>query len=338
MKPKKLFLLLIILVIWQTGCQVGNQATLTPQPEIGPKQPDSERTLSSLKRLSEDVQLYEMHYYGDYGLATSLQENTSSNHPRAVFACSCFAALGDPQERIFGRNFDWYDHPALVLFTDPSDGYASISMVDIYYLGYDGSKNPIKEPQDLLQAPFLPFDGMNEKGLAVGMMAVPHAEGGNNPDKTTIDELHLIRVLLDQAEDVTGALELMDDYNIDFGSVPVHYLIADAAGNSVVVEYLDGKPVALRNEHPWQVSTNFIISEENPQGADSSCWRYNRLFEDLQEKEGKINGQQGMDLLKSVAQDGEYATRWSWIFDLGQRTAQLAFGWDYQHPFEFTLK
>ena len=52
--------------------------------------------------------------------------------------CSLFAALGDPENRLFGRNFDWRYSPALLLFTDrpAGGGYASVSMVDIAYLGF----------------------------------------------------------------------------------------------------------------------------------------------------------------------------------------------------------
>jgi len=52
-------------------------------------------------------------------------------------------------------------------------------MVDIAYLGFEGSKAgaltnlPLVERRALLDAPSLPFDGMNERGLAIGMAAVP---------------------------------------------------------------------------------------------------------------------------------------------------------------------
>ena len=46
---------------------------------------------------------------------------------------------------LLGRNFDWYEHPALILFTDPPDGYASVSMVDISYLGVKGDIEQLTE-------------------------------------------------------------------------------------------------------------------------------------------------------------------------------------------------
>ena len=94
-------------------------------------------TLSSLQKI-DDHPLYTMHYIGELpgiGLSThyddSYSENMTSNIPRSAWACSLFAALGGEETSKFGRNFDWEFSPGLLLFTNPSDGYASASMVDI---------------------------------------------------------------------------------------------------------------------------------------------------------------------------------------------------------------
>lgn len=210
-------------------------------------------------------------------------------------------------------------------------------MVDISYLGYDKQHSPLDNPDALLRAPFLPFDGMNEQGLAVGMMAVSHAEGGNDPKKNTLDDLELIRLILDYSKDVPEALELIKNYNVDFGNVPVHFLLADAVGNSSVVEYLDGKPIILTAEKSWQAATNFLISEENPQDSNSSCWRYNHLVKLLNEVEGKMNEKEGMRLLKEVSQSGQTSTKWSVIYDLTNKKISLVLGRDYWRVYEYFL-
>ena len=311
------------------------------RPEDSPALTSEERTLGSLNQISAGAPLYEMHYYGDYGFAERIRRGQTpageSFTAMPAFACSCFAALGDPDARLFGRNFDWYEHPALVLFTDPPEGYASVSMVDLHYLGYGEGRDPLIEPDDLLRAPFLPFDGMNEKGLAVGMMAVPHAEGGNDPDKITLDSLELIRLMLDYAGDVPEALDLIGGYNVDFGSVPVHYLIADAEGNAALVEYLDGMLVVEKTDQAWQVATNFVVAEAQLEEADAPCPRYSSLYTQLKNTNGVIDGEEGMRLLSGVAQAGEYATRWSWVFDLTRRKAKLVFGKDYAQIYEFEV-
>ncbi len=303
-------------------------------------------TLASLQQVSE-YPLYVMHYQGDYGFSEYLQTGlqpaamdagveTYSMHEPA-WACTGFAALSSSEDRLMGRNFDWLDHPALLLFTDPPEGYASVSMVDLYYLGYDGVIRD-DDRLNLLRAPYLPFDGMNEEGLAVGMMAVSEADSGYDPDRVTISDLNLIRLVLDDAADVDEAVALMGEYNIDFGGgPPIHYFLADASGNSAVVEFLDGGMQVLPNQVDWQVSTNFLVSKEQPVGASSSCWRYNTSYQALESSGGVLDPQAAMELLAEVSQPGDYATRWSVVYNMTVSEISLVMGREYDQVYTFSL-
>ena len=178
----------------------------------------------------------------------------------------------------FGRNFDWDYSPALLLFTQPQDGYASVSMVDIAYLGFGDTRAhgltelPLKERSALLDAPYLPFDGMNEHGLAIGMAAVSSGEMKSNPSKETIGSLMVIRNMLDYARNVDEAIAILGSYNIDFeGGPAIHYLIADPSGRAALVEFYQGKMISRficysvknRIKHsipkiePWPLSLRF---------------------------------------------------------------------------------
>jgi predicted choloylglycine hydrolase len=180
---------------------------------------------------------------------------------------------------------------------------------------------------------------MNEHGLAVGMMAVPHGEGGNDPGKPTLGELGVIRLLLDNARSVDEALALLDGYNVDFGSgPPIHYLIADRSGAAAVVELIGDQKLVTRNSDPWLVSTNFLIAEEKPDGADSSCSRYNHAYTQLEAADGKINPAKAMSILSKVSQNGDYPTIWSVVYDLKRGIIQVAIRRDYEHFEEFQLK
>jgi len=95
-------------------------------------EPDSIRTLKSLKREGD---LYMMTYYGDYNSRLDkLNERIIANGWYSVmnlekinYECSIFAALGDPESPILGRNYDNNDdRGVLVGLYTPSDGYASI--------------------------------------------------------------------------------------------------------------------------------------------------------------------------------------------------------------------
>ncbi len=255
--------------------------------------------------------------------------------------CSLFATLGDEDNRLLGRNFDWHFSPAVLLFTDPADGYASVSMVDIEYLGFEGdlSRNltdlPLEERRALLDAPSLPFDGMNENGLAIGMAAVPEEEMPYDPQKKTLDELKVIREVLDHAGTVDEAIEILGNYNIDMGSVPIHYLIASASGESAVVEFYKGELIVFRNKTNWQVTTNFLLASTNgnPQGQ---CWRYDLIEKRLNELKGRVSSKNAFYLLEDVSQD---ITQWSILYNLSAGKLEVVMGRNYSEiPFTFYLE
>jgi len=255
----------------------------------GDNSPQSDRlkTIRSLKKL-DDFPLYKMHYYGDYDLPhydakISLPENLRneiSSGNTSQWACTCFSAKTGQGNQLLGRNFDWGSHPALLLFTDTPGRYASVSIVDIFYLGYSKSETPDKNPGGLLRSPHLPFDGMNEEGLAVGMMAVPSADGPADPQKQTVSSLMIIRLMLDHAKNVDEAIAVFENFNIDFHEgPPLHYFITDRSGKSAVVEFVSGKISVLRNAHPWQVATNFILTGLSPEHSLTSCRRYKKVWD-----------------------------------------------------------
>lgn len=259
--------------------------------------------------------------------------------PPPTWGCSLFAALVDRRHMLYGRNFDWYYSPAVLLFTDPPDGYASISMVDIAYLFKSADAValtglPLAKRSALLQAPFMPFDGMNEYGLAVGMAAVPGSEMPYAPDRETIDSLMVIRQLLDHARKVDEAIALMESYNIDMGGgPPIHYLIADSSGHAALVEFYEGEMVVIPNEGPWHLATNFLRTTAGETGA-GRCWRYDTIDERLTETRGRITVQDGMDLLADVSQP---ETQWSVLYDMSGGEIYVTMGrqYDRTHTFEF---
>lgn len=310
-------------------------------------QDDRTRSLKSVKQI-DDFPLYEMHFYGDYGFSRFLKQGIGRDLPQAEitppetapdFQCTCFTASDGKAGRIFGRNFDWYRHPALILFTDPPDAYASVSLVDISYLGFSAENKPTgKLNQRLLEAPFYPFDGMNEWGLAVGMNAISHSDGISDPAKTTIGSLHVIRLWLDYAKNVDEALALIKDYNVSFREVPIHYLVADSSGNSALVEFIDGEMRIIRNELPFQVTTNFVITETPPGQRLQSCWRYAKVIRKLETTEATLSPHEAMNLLKDVSQRGESSTIWSIVYGMSSGNIQVVMDSKFDQVHKFTLK
>ncbi len=300
------------------------------------------RTLASLRKVDEHP-LYVMRYHGDYDFKRFLRVDAGDvtqllpapAEAALSWACTCFASLSCEGAMLLGRNFDWMDsNPALLLFADPPDAFASVSMVDISYLGFGSSIPSWSDRSRLLYAVYMPFDGMNEHGLAVGMMAVPEANCGHDPQKPTISGLNAIRLMLDYAKDVNEAVALLSEYNIAFGGPPLHYLIADATGFSAVVECVDGDMRVLPNEQPWQVSTNFVISEAGKQGGEARCWRYRSAHEALDQANGCLSRQQAMALLQDVSQPG---TLWSIVYGINGGYLDIAMSRKYSSVYGFRL-
>jgi len=320
--------------------------THTPKPppasgDAGPVAGLSEAeiaTLSSLEQL-DDYPLYVMTYSGAYQqAATGAGWGVGVTHPRTTaspptWACSLFAAFGDTDQSLYGRNFDWEYSPALLLFTDPSDGYASVSTVDIAYLGFGGDRAraltdlPLVERRGLLDAPAWPFDGMNEHGLAVGMAAVPASQMPDDPDQATIDSLTLIREILDHARDVDEALAIVQRYNVSWaGGPPLHYLLADASGRSTLVEYYQGRLVLLANQDRWHLATNFLRAPTGD-APEGKCWRYDTISQRLSKAQGRLTPQGAIDLLAEVSQAG---TQRSIVYGLSTGDLRVALGRDYE--------
>lgn len=292
----------------------------------------------------DDYPLYEMHLYGDYrfdeflktGILPDSDPPTSGQEQGASWACTCFATPNKEGQAILGRNFDWHNRPTLLLFTHPPGSYASVSMVDISYLGFDSRKPTWQERSRLLDAPFLPFDGMNEAGLAVGMMAVPRAEPSDDPNKVTIGSLHAIRLLLDEAATVNEAVSLLQEYNIDWqGGPPLHYLVADSTGDSAVIEFVDGEVSVVPRKGLWQVSTNFTLTGVGAEKAISLCQRYARVSDTLHQQEGNLSQQEAMALLQDVSQP---ITMWSAVYNMTTGDISVAMGRNYQEIHKFNLR
>lgn len=360
--PQKLahliiFTLLIILLILATGCALQEHpGDVLREPTVeeislpallNSSFSDQEfEALSTIERVDE-YPLYVMTLTGPF---RSRDEFGDALEPHEVnprysqvhqdrWACSLFTALGDPGSMVFGRNFDWRFSPALLLFTHPPDGYASVSMVDIDYLLDEPFTNAlldldIDDRASLLKAPFWPFDGMNERGVAIGMAAVPASELPFDKTKDTLDSLQIMRDVLDHASSTVEAVEIFKMINIDMGGgPPLHYLITDATGEAVIIEFLNGSMVEIWQENPWLAATNYLLSDEGNSSGDR-CWRYDTISERMHTNDGRMDSSTAMSILRDVAQEN---TQWSVVYDVSERTIEIVMGRDFQNPHKFQL-
>jgi Penicillin V acylase and related amidases len=282
------------------------------------------RTIASLRQV-DDHPLYELTFHGGYDREAPVAEAELARRDDA-WACSLFYARGASGGGLFGRNFDWSANPALLVRADPPDGYASISLVDAYYALGDDRAPDLPDPvarRRLAHAVLTPFDGMNEKGLVIGMAQMPE-DGAvpRRPGVRTVGSTRIMRIVLDKAATVDEAVALFRGYDVDFTGGPrLHYLVADAAGRSAVLEFAGGRLNVLRDE---RLLTNFTLTGTADRLADT---RYRVL------SQGRVAGTaSAFDLLRRVAQ---HHTRWSVVYDQAAATARVVTSqrWDRVHTF-----
>lgn len=298
------------------------------------------RSLSTLEKL-DDYGMFRMIYYGDYGFDEFLQVGAEKDSDIEAFVtkrllkgipidlgvtgdgCTAFVTRNEKGEVIYGRNFDFAYSPSLQVFTKPDHGYASVSTANLSFAGYE--KGYLPDGMRLqsfftLAAPYLPFDGMNEKGLVIALLAVPQAHLDFDEEKVTLNTTTAIRLVLDRAATVEEAVELLKNYNIYFsGDITCHYLIADASGKSVIVEFWDGALQTVTTEEPYQVASNFIAYQGLNIGEGYDEFeRYDAVKEAIQENNGVLSTEQAIDLLKEVGiRDGvEDKLQWSVVYNL----------------------
>jgi hypothetical protein len=333
------FILLLLLASCNNIVAVSSPtpaAPISPTEQTSGLPADTVKSLSSLEKV-DDYPFYVMHYYDDY-----YYPQTGSTWPEQTdFSCSLFAALGENGDKTYGRNFDWSQSPALLVFTNPPDGYASVSMVDLEFLGIrpEDSKNldelSLEERTALLTAPSMPFDGMNEYGLTVGMAALPgdyqdHAP--YNPTKPMIGSIGIIRQILDHARDVDEAVAFFEQHNIDFKGGPlIHYLLADPGGKAMLVEFYQGEMILLPNDVAWHMATNHFRCTAK---GDGGCMRYRTISERLAEVNGQLDAESAMQLLSEVKQG---MTQWSAVYDMSSGKIDIALGGEYGTVYTFHL-
>lgn len=331
------------------------------------------RAVFSLTRI-DDYPIYSITYQGDYDFDDFLKTGARTNADIESFvtdklktkwipfnlteqgdSCSAFVARTEEGDVIYGRNFDWTYSPTLQVFANPSNDYASVSTVDLSYLGYDEDNLPDDSFLNkfmTVAGPYLPFDGMNENGVAISFLAVTDESiPPYDANKVSLTNVTAIRLVLDKAASVEEAITLLQSYNMSFegeGGQPVHFLIADATGDSAIIEYWDDELQVIRSEEPFQCVTNYIVydglnvPEDGIGETGNEFVRYDTIYQYLLEKDGVISEQEAIDLLISVAgtdrtPPNQSPTQWSVVYNLTKGTGMIFAGGSDDNIHTFSL-
>lgn len=234
--------------------------------------------------------------------------------------CSVFSS-GAGDSVLVGRNWDNQNVGSIIVsLYRPAGGYASISFCRAIDLGFgenlrleEMASSPFGER--LLLAPFYPMDGINERGLVVAVAGLRQAEiDSSDETKPRVFISYLIRTILDGAGSVDEAVRLAGGYvpfDLQEGVLNGHIFVADASGRSVVLEYVDDDWRMTPAAGSWQVMTTKPIFEVPDADLRESCWRYRTISETLERTGGASDWKAGMDILRSVQQNG---TTWSAMY------------------------
>ncbi|MCP1102546.1 hypothetical protein M2454_000845 [Aequitasia blattaphilus] len=367
-KKKKAIIGVIMVSIMTMGLLAGCKQT--KEPEEQKEQRDSEftneeyETLSSLKKVTDNY--YTMEYKVDYGLDTVLEKGASNlgdlgddiseqvlnglPHQAKVpdLGCSAFTAVTPDGDYIQGRNLDIADAQNTLVRTQPKDGYASLSTASGLALGYITSMpDNMLGRQILLAAPYYPADGINEKGLSVAMLLVYGAEPvKQDTGRTAITTSMAIRMLLDKAANVEEAVELMEQYDMySFANSNIHFQIADAEGNSTIIEYVNGEMQRLDPEEYGQAVTNHYMSKDIEDKYMDGEDRLISLQSDLKKYDGVVTTEQAMEMLEKIQAVDDYDelsgvnynTSYSIVFNNTKKSVDVCANKDYSKVFSYDV-
>jgi pimeloyl-ACP methyl ester carboxylesterase len=214
-------------------------------------------------------------------------------------SCTIFAAsFGNTV--LYGNNED-YRIPETYYWSEPSgeNTYGGV------FLGFDN---------------FFPQGGINEKGLAFDINALPEAP--LNPHNELPDHGDIIKKMYQTCATVEQAIALAKKHNWGL-SLKGQVLLADATGDAVVISAgPDGELAFTRKPKGdgYLVSTNFNrANPKNTYRGGYPCWRYNKAVEMLE----KIKKEKDLrvDYFKSIldachVQGPGGNTLYSNVFDL----------------------
>ena len=254
---------------------------------------------------------------------------------RGKFGCGVFTAHNIEGDVILARNMDCECAIPMMIRLNQVDNYKSLALLNMAELDWDENTYETLEADArlTLAAPYSPSDGINEHGLAVAIMTDSKAIYPNNNSITLFDET-IPRLILDRAKTVEEAIGYVKNYNLFYCVAPLHYMVADAAGASAVIEFVDGTMVVTKKTKSYQAATNFTL-HNNPNHEGFGKDRYDSIENELESCKGIISENNALELLKKNVIPGD--EQWSAVYNLTKRSVRVTFSRDYHHVYKYEI-
>ncbi|MGL4547175.1 linear amide C-N hydrolase [Eubacterium aggregans] len=317
---------------------------------------DYGRTMLSYKRGAEG--LYQLNYQLEYKLDTLMNEEGGTpdigallqhvyktlffgipfeNAQTPTYNCSAFSAITPEGEHLMGRNYDLDDTTGIFVKISSTQNYQSVSMVDAQFLCIlEGEEGTLINRIALLAAPFIPVDGINEKGVGIAVLYDDSESTNQKTGKTPIISTVAIREVLDTAGTVEEAIAVFEKYDMHTPyEGNYHFFITDKTGISKVVEYYNNEMRVLDTT----MTTNFMFAKGIGSGHVSSNECYRIIKQELDGKNGVLTEKEAMTLLKAAQglDIPKERTQWSVVYNLDTQIVTVCKSQDYSHPHYFKL-
>lgn len=184
------------------------------------------------------------------------------------------------------RNYDrYYDESPEFIIHIPAaeDRHASINIA-VSRIKDELVQQWLSE-EELKILPFMTTDWINDAWVAININVVPTWDMGyttwTNPEGEDRSAINIVRYILDYADSVDNAIELLQWLNIyapmtETFTQEVHFMISDP-NKTVIVEFINNQLVVIENN----IMTNYYLATELTSHANG-IERYNLLNEQYQ--------------------------------------------------------
>lgn len=251
----------------------------------------------------------------------------------ASFACTTFTLKNHEGQLFFGRNFDFPVGPGHVCINQRGiikNAFVQPPEKPITWKAKYGSITFNQAGREF------PYGGMNEQGLVIEQMWLNETKYPDKDERYGLTELQWIQYQLDMSSNVQEVIDSDTMLRISASSVAIlHFLVADAKGNTAAIEFLDGKMHVYQNSDlphsalancPYQRSIAYAKDTDMTEGeytgwTQNSSGRFATAADMLSAYKAQNPVEYAFGILDSVAQTG--GTQWSIVYDIAKQSIHV---------------
>ncbi len=267
------------------------------------------------------------------------------------FACSAFCARTTDGDVLMGRNYDFKDDTsALIVHTDPDDGYESICSSALNNLGANRPDSSVKGRIASLLGPFAALDGMNEKGVSIAVLTLDSEATDQRTGRQAINTSLAVRLVLDRAATTQQAVDLLERYDMHaMAGRDYHFFVSDAQGDSRIIEWDPKSDDRRMVATPVREITNYyaLYADKvapNRKNGDLGHGKERTLAiaDVLDAHNGSMTCDVAWEALKAAAQDPNPEdvtsnTQWSIVYNNTDLTADVCLRRNWDDVMQFGL-